>query len=374
MEFIVSRNEITKSLQELYGLVGPNPLVPILENFLLEIDGSSLKVTASDMQTIMVSEVNIKSGDTGSIAIPAKLLVNTLKDLPEQPLKFKVDPNTFGIVITSNNGAYQIAGENAMDFPRIPEVNKNFNLELESSVLLSALNNTVFATGSDDLRPAMAGVYVVFDEDKVTFVATDGHRLVRYRRNDLKTDNPSTLILPKKALNLVKGSLPSASIPVNIEFSGSNAFFSFANTKLICRLIDERYPDYESVIPKLSTSDLVLERSTLMDTLKRVINFANKTNFQVRFKITPSLLTISAEDLNYSNQAVENIPCEFSGGDMEIGFNAKFLLEMVSNLHTPNVIIQLSLPNKAGLLIPAEQDENEEILMLVMPVMLASYS
>jgi DNA polymerase III subunit beta len=374
MEFIVSRNEITKSLQELYGLVGPNPLVPILENFLLEIDGSSLKVTASDMQTIMVSEVNIKSGDTGSIAIPAKLLVNTLKDLPEQPLKFKVDPNTFGIVITSNNGAYQIAGENAMDFPRIPDVNKNFNLELESSVLLSALNNTVFATGSDDLRPAMAGVYVVFDEDKVTFVATDGHRLVRYRRNDLKTDNPSTLILPKKALNLVKGSLPSASIPVNIEFSGSNAFFSFANTKLICRLIDERYPDYESVIPKLSTSDLVLERSTLMDTLKRVINFANKTNFQVRFKITPSLLTISAEDLNYSNQAVENIPCEFSGGDMEIGFNAKFLLEMVSNLHTPNVIIQLSLPNKAGLLIPAEQDENEEILMLVMPVMLASYS
>jgi DNA polymerase III subunit beta len=217
-------------------------------------------------------------------------------------------------------------------------------------------------------------VYVNFSEEDATFVATDGHRLIRYKRTDLKSASASTLILPRKALNLVKSSLPSASVNVNVEFSNSNAFFSFGNIKLICRLIDERYPDYENVIPKANPNKMTLDRTTFLSSLKRVAVFANKTTHQIRLKISATELHISAEDLDYSNEAAEKIACEYVGEDMEIGFNAKFLVEMLNNLDSAVVTMELSQPNRAGLLIPSEKDDNEDILMLVMPVMLSSYS
>ncbi|MGL4632185.1 MAG: DNA polymerase III subunit beta [Leadbetterella sp.] len=373
MKFIVSSTELVKNLSNISGLAGPNPLVPILENFLFELDGTELTVTASDMQTIMVTEILVESTDKITVAVPAKMLMETLRNLPEQPLTFNFDADSFGLEIVSSNGRYKISGENPVDFPRAPEVNKNSRIELSSHVLAAAINNTVFSTGTDELRPAMAGVYINFGDADTTFVATDGHRLVRYRRNDLNVETPFTLILPRKALNLVKASLPSASTNVVVEFSSSNAFFSFGNVKLICRLIDERYPDYDNVIPKNNPNVLTIERTRLLSCLKIVSVYSNKSTYQVRFKISQSELIISAEDLDYSNEAVERLPCEFQGDAMEIGFNAKFMMEMLNNLDSPTITLQMSQPNRAGIIVPLDQDPAEDILMLVMPVMLSSY-
>ncbi len=374
MKFVVSSSELVKNLSNISGVIAPNPLVPILENFLFELDKTSLTVTASDMQTVMVADFMVDSSDTVSVAIPAKLLMDTLKSLPEQPITVSISNETFGVEITTSNGRFKIAGENPMDFPRAPQVNRNFNIELDSQVLASAINNTLFATSTDDLRPAMTGVYIDIQEESTTFVATDGHRLIRYRREDIKSTTPTTMILPRKALNLIKISLPSGSVPVITEFSNSNAFFSFGNIKLICRLIDERYPDYENVIPKANPHRMTVERSKFLNSLKRIAIFSNKTTHQIRLKITADELTISAEDLDYSNEAVEKISCEYVGDDMEIGFNAKFLAEMLSNISSSTITMELSLPNRAGLIIPSDKIENEDILMLVMPVMLNSYS
>lgn len=374
MKFVVSSSELVKNLSNISGVIAPNPLVPILENFLFELDKNSLTVTASDMQTVMVADVMVDSNDSVSVAIPGKLLMDTLKSLPEQPITVSISNETFGVEITTSNGRFKIAGENPMDFPRAPQVNKNFNIELDSQILASAINNTLFATSTDDLRPAMTGVYIDIQEESTTFVATDGHRLIRYRREDIKSSTPTTMILPRKALNLIKISLPSGSVSVITEFSNSNAFFSFGNIKLICRLIDERYPDYENVIPKTNPHRMTLERSKFLNSLKRIAIFSNKTTHQIRLKITADELTISAEDLDYSNEAVEKISCEYLGDDMEIGFNAKFLAEMLSNISSSTITMELSLPNRAGLIIPSDKIENEDILMLVMPVMLNSYS
>lgn len=374
MKFVVSSSELVKNLSNISGLIGPNPLVPILENFLFELDKTSLTITASDLQTVMVADLMVDSEDTVSVAIPAKLFMDTLKSLPEQPITVNISGETFGIEIVTSNGRFKIAGENPMDFPRAPQVNRSFSIELDSHILGAAINNTLFATSTDDLRPAMTGVFIDITEENTTFVATDGHRLIRYRREDIKSATATTMILPRKALNLIKSSLPSEVVPVTTEFSSSNAFFSFGNIKLICRLIDERYPDYENVIPKNNPNKMVIERSKFLSSLKRIAIFSNKTTHQIRLKITADELTISAEDLDYSNEAVERIPCEYTGETMEIGFNAKFLAEMLSNISASNITLELSLPNRAGLIIPDVKEDYEDILMLVMPVMLNSYS
>jgi DNA polymerase-3 subunit beta len=374
MKFVVSSSELVKNLSNISGVIVPSPLVPILENFLFELDATNLVVTASDMQTVMVADFLVDSSDKVSVAIPAKLLMDTLKSLPEQPISVNINSDTFGVEIITSNGRFKIAGENPMDFPKPPQVNKNFNIELDSHILASAINNTLFATSSDDLRPAMTGVYIDIQEENTTFVATDGHRLIRYRREDIKSTTPTTMILPRKALNLIKISLPSNNVTVITEFSNSNAFFRFGNIKLICRLIDERYPDYENVIPKANPHRMTIERSKFLSSLKRIAIFSNKTTHQIRLKITADELTISAEDLDYSNEAVEKIACEYVGENMEIGFNAKFLAEMLGNISSSTITMELSLPNRAGLIIPSDKEENEDILMLVMPVMLNSYS
>lgn len=374
MKFVVSSSELVKNLSSISGVIAPNPLVPILENFLFELDSTVLTVTSSDLQTVMVAEVNVDSSDKVGVAIPARLLMETVKSLPEQPISVNINPDTFGIEIITSNGRFKIAGENPMDFPKAPEVNKSFNLELDSHILASAINNTLFATSTDDLRPAMTGVFIDIGEESTTFVATDGHRLIRYKREDIKSASATTMILPRKALNLIKTSLPQENVPVTTEFSNSNAFFSFKNIKLICRLIDERYPDYENVIPKVNPNKMVIEKSKFLSSLKRIAIFSNKVTHQIRLKITSDELTISAEDLDYSNEAVEKIECEFTGEEMEIGFNAKFLAELIGNISSSTLTLELSMPNRAGLIIPTDKEENEDILMLIMPVMLNSYN
>jgi DNA polymerase III subunit beta len=374
MKFIVSSSALLKQLSTINGVIASNPIVPILENFLFNLDKNILTVTASDMQTVMITEIEVESKDKGSVAVPARLLLDTLRSLPEQPVQINIDEDTFGTELVTANGRYKLAGENAMDFPRIPTVNKTFAIDIESDVLAVAIANTIFATSTDDLRPAMTGVFVNLNEEGTTFVATDGHRLIRYRREDIKSSNNTSMILPRKALNLLKTSLPSELMTVTAEFSSSNAFFSFGNIKMICRLIDERFPDYENVIPQNNPNKLRIERTDLLSTLRRISIYSNKTTHQIRLKISANELIISAEDLDYSNEATEKLACEYAGEDMEIGFNAKFMVEMLNNLSNKTISLEMSQPNRAGLILPVEQSENENILMLVMPVMLNTYA
>ncbi|MFK7900794.1 MAG: DNA polymerase III subunit beta [Cyclobacteriaceae bacterium] len=375
MKFILSSSALLKQLSSLSGVITSNPVVPILENFLFEINDGVLKVTASDLQTSMITEIGVEAKENGSIAIPAKILIDTLKNLPEQPVTFSIEEETYSVELSSENGRYKLSGENATDFPRVPTVDDGAVLDIPSDLLAKAIGNTIFATSADELRPAMSGVYISINDTNTTFVATDGHRLVRYRRVDIASDTHNTVLLPRKALTLLKNALPTSdNTVVKFEFTPSNAYFSFQNVQMICRLIDERFPDYENVIPQDNTKKLTIDRHEMISSLKRIAIYANKTTHQIRMKITGSDLVISAEDLDFSNEANERLTCEFEGEDIEIGFNGKFMLEMLNNITTPKIVMELSEPNRAGLILPETNDENEDVLMLVMPVMLNSYA
>jgi len=373
MKFIVSSSALLKQLSSINGVITTNPVVPILENFLFEITEGKLVVTASDLQTSMITELEVESKESGNIAVPAKILLETLKNLPEQPVTFSIDEESYSVEISSDNGRYKLAGENATDFPKVPSVSDDFSVDMSTDVLASAINNTIFATSNDELRPAMTGVYMNLTETNTTFVSTDGHRLIRYRRVDVASENGSAIIIPRKALNLLKSTLPSENTSVTVEFNMSNAFFHFGNIRMICRLIDERFPDYENVIPTDNENKMAIDRQEFLSSLKRIAIYANKTTHQVRLKITGSELQISAEDLDFANEANERLSCEHDGSDIEIGFNARFLIEMLNNLHSDRIELHLSQSNKAGLILPEEKDDNEDILMLVMPVMLNNY-
>ncbi|MGV3539824.1 MAG: DNA polymerase III subunit beta [Rufibacter sp.] len=373
MKFIVSSTALLKQLTSINGVVANNPVVPILENFLFEINDGVLTITASDLETSMITEIHVEARENGRIAAPARILIDTLKNLPDQPVTFTIDEETYTIEISSSNGRYKLSGENATDFPKVPVVRGGNAIEIPSNVLSRAINKTIFAVSNDELRPAMTGIFIQLNSDNITFVATDGHRLLRYRRKDVGSENTTSIIIPKKAFNLLKSTLPSEATAVRVEFNTSNAFFSFDNIRMICRLIDERYPDYENVIPVQNPNKLSIDRYDFLSSVKRISIYSNKTTHQVRLRITGSELQISAEDLDFSNEASERLSCQYDGEDMEIGFNAKFLTEMLSNIDSDEITLELSTPNRAGLLMPATNDDEESILMLVMPVMLNNY-
>ncbi|MBA9077883.1 MULTISPECIES: DNA polymerase III subunit beta [Rufibacter] len=373
MKFIVSSTALLKQLTSINGVVANNPVVPILENFLFEINDGVLTITASDLETSMITEIHVEARENGRIAAPARILIDTLKNLPDQPVTFTIDEETYTIEISSSNGRYKLSGENATDFPKVPVVRGGNAIEIPSNVLSRAITKTIFAVSNDELRPAMTGIYIQLNSDNITFVATDGHRLLRYRRKDIGSENATSIIIPKKAFNLLKSTLPSEATAVRVEFNTSNAFFSFDNIRMICRLIDERYPDYENVIPVQNPNKLSIDRYDFLSSVKRISIYSNKTTHQVRLRITGSELQISAEDLDFSNEASERLTCQYDGEDMEIGFNAKFLTEMLNNMDSDEITLELSTPNRAGLLMPANTDEEESILMLVMPVMLNNY-
>lgn len=374
MRFIVSTSVLLKQLQAISGASSSSTVLPILENFLFEIKDNLLTISATDLQTSMVTSLPIEAKEEGRVAMPSKILIDTLKTLPDQPVAFSVDTATLAIEISAGDGKYKLSGENADDFPKIPVVDNVSTVKMPAAILAEAINKTIFAVSNDELRPAMSGVFVQLNGQHVTFVATDAHRLVKYTRSDVTVDKATSIILPKKALTLLKSSLPSDETEVSIEYNNTNAFFQFGSINLICRLVDERYPDYEAVIPQVNPNKLTVDRLLFLNTLRRVVIFANKTTHQVRLKINGSELHISAEDLDFANEAHERLSCQFEGDDLEIGFNAKFLVEMLNNLNSEEVVIEMSTPNRAGLLLPATKQENEEILMLVMPVMLNNYN
>lgn len=374
MKFIVSSSALLKQLQFINGVVPSNPVVPILANFLFEVADGKLTITASDLETSMITALPVEAQANGRIAAPARILLDTLKNLPDQPVTFTIDEETYTIEIASANGRYRLSGENATDFPRVPTVKGTVVLEIPSTALARAINKTLFAASTDELRPAMTGILIqLTEENQLTFVATDGHRLLRYRRFDVGAGQNLNVIVPRKAFNLLRSALPSEATTVKMDFSQTNASFEFDQMRMVCRLIDERYPDYENVIPQRNPNKLLIDRAELLASVKRIQIYANKTTHQVRLRLAGSELHVSAEDLDFSNEANERLACQYEGEDMEIGFNARFLTEMLSNLDATEVTLDLSTPNRAGLLMPAEQEPSENILMLVMPVMLNNY-
>lgn len=375
MKFTVSTSQLQRQLSIISGVISNNPIVPILENFLFELDKGLLTISASDLQTSMITQLEVISEDRGSIAVPARILTETLKSLPEQPITLAVDEESFTVEIHSENGRYKLAGENAMDFPKIPANANGNSFEIPSQTLGQAINSTLFAASNDELRPAMTGVFFELKNNDVTFVATDGNRLIRYRRSDIGSGYVASMIIPKKALGLLKTALPNDDTPAKAEFSKSNAFFSFGTTRMICRLIDERFPDYANAIPVNNPNKMLIDRGLMLSSLKRIAIYANKSTHLIRLKVANDELNISAEDLDFSNEANETLSCQYDGAEMEIGFNAKFLIEMLSNLSSKEVRLEMSAANRAGILTPTDGKEAEEdILMLLMPVMLNNYA
>ncbi len=377
MKFIVSSAVLQRQLSAINGVINNNPLIPILENFLFKLEDGVLIVTASDGNVSMTTQLNVESTNKGNVAVPAKILLDTLKSLPEQPVTFNISEESNSIELTSHSGRYKLAGESADDFPKIPTPEKSKSkLIFSSDVLGKALSNTLFAVSTDDLRPAMTGIFLDLKEKSAVFVATDGHRLIKYQREDIQVGNDSlaNYIIPKKALGLLKAVLPTELVEVTTEFTSNHAFFSFDNIQLVTRLIDETFPDYENAIPLNNASVLTIDRAEFVNSLKRLIIYANKTTNQVRLKLSPTNLQIFAEDLDFSNEANETLMAEYDGEEMEIGFNAKFLTEMLNTLISKDILFSFSTPSKAGLIRPKETAPDENILMLVMPVMLNSYA
>ncbi len=371
MKFIVSSSGLLRQLQALSGVLNTSNPLPILDNFLFVIEKGTLTVSASDLETTMITHMPVESKASGKVAVQAKILLDTLKTFPEQPLTFSIDEKTHQVEISSDYGKYKLSGFDADEFPKMPVAEDTAVLTVPALTMLQAINKTIFATGNDELRPVMSGVFCQLGKDNITFVATDAHKLVRYKREDAKSKNEAAFILPKKPLTLLKNILGNTSDEIKIRYNATNAFFEIENTTLICRLIDGRYPNYEAVIPSDNPNKLTISRTAFLNAIRRVGIFSSKTTHQVNLKITGSELQLNAEDVDFSNEATERLSCQYNGEDMEIGFNVRFLADMLSNLESDEVTIEMSAPNRAGIITPAVEGRkiNEDILMLVMPVM-----
>ena len=371
MKFIVSSAQLLKQIQTISGVLNSSNTLPILDNFLFEISANTLSISASDLETTMKTTIkNAEADEDGSIAIPAKLLLDTLKTFSDQPLTFLIDKNTYGIEIGSENGKFKLAGQNGDEFPKTPTMESASKTNMPAEVLASAINKTLFATGNDELRPIMSGVFCELSEENITFVATDAHKLVKHTRSKISSNSNSSFILPKKPLSLLKNNIDSDS-DINIDFNETNVKFLLDNITLICRLIDGKYPNYDAVIPKDNPNKLVINKDELLNSIKRVSIYASKTTHQIRLKIAGSQLQITSEDLDFANKAEERLTCSYEGEDIEIGFNSRFVIDMLNNIGAEQICLEMSAPNRAGIILPLDgQEENEDTLMLVMPVML----
>lgn len=380
MKFIVHGGTLSRSLQSIYSVITTNNAVPILENFLFQLEEKTLSITASDIETTVTVKLELTDADASGlnqIAVPAKILSDIVKTFSNVPLSIVVDEENYSIEITSGEGKYKLTGLSAEEYPRIATIEDASKITIPSSLLVNAISKTIFATGVEETRPQMTGVFCEQTENNITFVGTDAHKLVRYRRTDFTNDTPTNFILPKKPLNLMKNILVSykEDADVLMEYNVKNVAFNFENYSIVCRLIEGKYPNYEAAIPKENPNKLIIDRVAFLSSVKRVSLFANQSTQQVRLKISGNELIISAEDIDFSNAAKEKLSCNYDGEDMEIGFNAKYLMEMLNNVDTEYVLIEMSQPNRAGIMYPYEEKAEpsaESILMLVMPVMLAN--
>ena len=369
MKFIVSSSSLLKQLQHIAGVINANTVLPILEDFLFEVEKNKLTVVATDLETVMRVQLDIEAKDSGKVCIPAKILLDSLKNIPDQPLTFNIDKN-FGIELTSDNGKYKVMGENPDNFPKEPSADDTTTFKATSLALITAINKTLFAVSNDDLRPAMTGVFFELDKKGMQCVATDAHRLVKYKRTDVSCPKSDNFIVPKKPLTLLKSALPANDDEISISYNSNHFFVKHGTTQMSCRLIDARFPDYKVVIPSDNPYKLVVNKNDFQGALRRVAIFSNKSTNQVVLSIAGSELELTAQDVDFSFEGDERMKCRYDGEDLAIAFNAKFLIEMLNAADSDDIKIELSTPTKAGIIKPTEQEDNEELMMLVMPLML----
>lgn len=371
MKFNVSSSDLNQGLSAVIGAVPTKATLPILETILFESEEGRLKLTATDLEISIIEYIDADIEDEGAVAIPAKRLLETLRQLPDIQVFFDVDENQ-NVQFKTDKGTYKLVGEEADEFPEVPDMTEGVTLNTDTDLVTKAIGKTMFAVSTDDLRPAMMGVYFDIGANDSKFVATDGHRLVKFVNKHLTSDEPLSFIVPDKALNLVAKALDGTDCELTV--SDDHARFKSGNTMVITRLINEQYPNYESVIPRDNDKHLLIDKNQMLATVRRVSVFSSTTTRQIRLQLGNDKITIRAEDLDMSSEAKETISCDYGSGEMEIGFNAKYLADVLSNVDGEEARFEFSSPNRAGIVKPAEEGDGEEMLMLVMPVMLNSYA
>jgi len=369
MKFIVSSSQLLKQLQHIAGVINANTVLPILEDFLFEVEKNKLNVVATDLETVMRIQLDIEAKDSGKVCIPARILMDSLKNIADQPLTFNIDKN-FAVEITSDNGKYKVMGENPDNFPKEPAADDTTSFTMTASGLITAINKTLFAVSNDDLRPAMTGVYFELNKDYIQFVATDAHRLVRYKRTDVNCPKADSFIVPRKPLNLLKAALPDKGDEITLSYNTNHFFVKHGTTQMSCRLIDARFPDYKVVIPADNPYKMVVGKNDFQSALRRINVFSNKSTNQVVLNISGSELQLAAQDVDFSFEGNERMKCQYDGEDLAIAFNARFLIEMLNAADSDDVRLELATPTKAGIIKPTETEDSEDLLMLVMPLML----
>ncbi len=372
MNFTISSSTLLNRLQSIGRVVPTKSSLSILENFLLHVKDNQLSITASDTETTLNTNIELESSNGEIlIALQAKLLMDTLKEFPEQPLTFEINPDNYAVEFHTENGNYSFIGQNGDEFPKLPTLEENFlSSTLTTDILLSGVSKTIFATATNDLRPTMAGIYFNFATDGVTFVATDAHKLVRLTNDSIKTAEESSFILPKKPAILLKTILASETGDVKLSYDNRNIIFDMPTYRMICRQIDGKYPKYNNVIPKDNPFKVIADRQILVNAIKRVATFANQGTNLVKFTITSGKINLTAQDIDFSNSAEESIACQYDGDDIQIGFKATLLIDILNAIPSSDIIIELADPSRAGIILPFENEENEDVLMLLMPMII----
>ena len=370
MKFSISSINLLTHLQAISRVINSKNTLPILDNFLFKIEGQKLILTASDLETTLITSVDLDSVEgEGVIALSSKILLDTLKEFSDQPLTFDINDENLAMTIKSETGVYNFIGQNGDEYPRIPNMEEEVNsLTIPTTLLSSGINKTLFATAEDELRPVMNGIFFDITEGDVTMVASDAHKLVRIKSNTVKGDTVCSFILPKKPTNMLKNILSKESGNVQIQFDSKNATFTLANYKMVCRLIEGRYPNYNSVIPQNNPYEAIIDRVTLMNALKRVSVFSNQADNLIKLEFSENAIDVSAQDIDFSISAEEKLTCQYTGEPMKIGFKSSFLIDILANIASTDVVIGLAEPSRAGLIFPFDNDPEEDTLMLIMPL------
>lgn len=374
MKFVISSTELLGHLSSINKVISSKHTLPILDNFLFNLEGKELVITATDLETTMITRIELENVEgEGMIALEARRLTSMLREFPEQPLTFEIDNDSLQVDILSENGKFSIVGQNGIDFPQLPELKEedSSSLRLSSNLFSVGITKTLFATADDELRPVMNGIFIEINPKHITFVASDSHKLVRYRRKDISVSDEAKFILPKKPASLLKNILPSDDTEISLQADKSNAFFSINGYQLICRLVEGEYPTYDAVIPTNSPNKLIIDRLSVANSVKRVAVFSNQASNLIKLKLESNQMTVSAQDIDFSISAYEKLNCQYDGDEMEIGFKSVFLSEILSNLSSGNVVFELLDPSRAGLILPVDKDNDaEDELMLLMPMMI----
>ena len=371
MKFQVSSTKLLQQMQALSRVIAPKNSLQILESVLFDLNGNQLTLTASDGETTIRTVTEVNGEGTGKVVFAAKMLLDTLKEFPEQPLTFDINDQNFGLNIQSSNGNYSFVGGNGNEYPEMMlQAEDAQQFSIATDTLLGALNKTVFCTADDELRPVMNGVFFDLTPEKITLVATDAHRLVRYINVTAHTEQPASFILPKKPANLLRSVLAKEEGDVTVTFTDKNVRFEFGQTVIVCRQIEGRFPNYNAVIPQNNQNKITVDRQTILNAAKRVSVFANPGTGLIKLSLSENSSNISAQDIDVSTSAEETIECSYEGAPMNIGFKAPFLVEILAAVQSNDVVIELADPSKAGLILPFENEENEDIVMLLMPMLL----